>query len=111
MHITTMIGGTAARITPHGAIDHDALPALRAAAAALPPDVTQVTWDLHDTHFMDVAGLHLLTDQRLQDGPPRQTAVTGLAPQPLRLLRLAAELFPALEFTRLLSDTPPVQAP
>ncbi|WP_314225357.1 hypothetical protein [Streptomyces zaehneri] len=111
MHITTMIVGTAARITPHGAIDHDTLPALRAAAAALPPNVTVVTWDLHDAPFMDVAGLHLLTDRRPPDGPPRQTAVTGLAPQPLRLLRLAAELFPALEFGRLLCDLPPVQTP
>ncbi|MEV5899815.1 hypothetical protein [Streptomyces sp. NPDC052127] len=111
MHITTMIVGTAARITPHGAIDYDTLPALRAAAAALPPNVNVVTWDLHDTSFMDVAGLHLLTDRRPQDGPPRRTAVAGPAPQPLRLLRLAAELFPALEFTRLLSDVPRVQAP
>ncbi|MFD3441087.1 hypothetical protein ACFWU3_26665 [Streptomyces sp. NPDC058685] len=108
MHITTSVSGAAAQITPHGAIDYDTLPALRAAAAGLPHDVTQVTWNLYDASFIDVSGLHLLTDTPHQDGrPPRQTEVAGLTPQSLRLLRLASELFPAQEFARLLPATTP----
>ncbi|AYN42544.1 STAS domain-containing protein [Streptomyces dangxiongensis] len=106
MRITTRIDGTAARITVHGEIDHSTLPTLRATAAGLPPSVTELVWDLHDARFMDVAGLHLLFEQPSQEGPPRKTTVTNLAPQPLRLLVLAAEVNPALELARLLPDTP-----
>ncbi len=107
MHFTTRIDGAAAHITVHGEIDYDTLPTLRAAAAGLPPNVTELVWDLHDARFMDVAGLHLLCDQPSQEGPARKTTVTNLAPQPLRLLVLATEVNPALELARLLPDTLP----
>ncbi|MFE5855347.1 STAS domain-containing protein [Streptomyces sp. NPDC056500] len=106
MRVTTMIDGTAAWITPHGAIDHYTVPILRATAAALPHEVTAVTWDLQDATFMDVSGLHLLCDQQRYDSPIHQVAVTGLTPQQLRLLSLAAELFPTLQFPHLLPEMP-----
>lgn len=106
MHFTKRIDGTAAHITVHGEIDYTTLPALRAAAAGLPPHVTELVWDLLDARFMDVAGLHLLFEHPSPQGPPRKTTVTNLAPQPLRLLLLAAEVNPALEFAQLLPDTP-----
>ncbi|CAL9336477.1 hypothetical protein SUDANB6_00178 [Streptomyces sp. enrichment culture] len=106
MHFTLRIDGTAARITVHGEIDYTTLPTLRAAAAGLPPNVTELVWDLHDARFMDVAGLHLLFEEPSQEGPPRKTTVTNLAPQPLRLLILAAEVNPTLELARLFPDTP-----
>ncbi|MEU3662485.1 STAS domain-containing protein [Streptomyces sp. NPDC032940] len=104
----TCIHGTSARITVRGDIDHDTLPPLRAAADALPPQVTDLLWDLNRTAFMDVAGLHLLfTSIPSGSGPSRRTSVTGLRPQPLRLLRLAADLYPnAFDLVRLLSDSP-----
>ncbi|MFF2140364.1 hypothetical protein [Streptomyces sp. NPDC058193] len=106
MHITTSVYDTAARITPHGEIDHATLPALRAAAAAL-PHVTHLIWDLHDARFMDAAGLHLLADPTDPDHlPPRQTTVIGLTAQAQHLLRLAAEMFPAVDFAHLLQDAP-----
>ncbi|MFF4244842.1 hypothetical protein ACFYY2_10250 [Streptomyces sp. NPDC001822] len=101
MYTTTRIDGTTARITPHGEIDYDSLPPLRAAAAALPPVVTEVIWDLRDTHFMDVAGVHLLLEQ--QADPLRETSVTNLARQPLSLLGLAEEIAPGLGLARLRS--------
>ncbi|MFF5899685.1 hypothetical protein ACFY8O_27675 [Streptomyces argenteolus] len=110
MNITTMIEGTTARIVPHTAIDQDTLPLLRATAAALPQWVTEVVWDLHDTPFMDLAGLHLLTDPEPAGRPPRRTAVTGMRPQPQELLRVAAELFPPLRFPRQLPGARPHQA-
>ncbi|MFE2058019.1 STAS domain-containing protein [Streptomyces sp. NPDC059446] len=106
MHITTALDGTTARITPHGAIDHDTAPALRAALAALPMSVTRVVWDLHGVPFMDSAALHLLTDPQPADGPSRQVAVTGLEPQAAVLLRTAAGLFPTLHIADLLPDEP-----
>ncbi|MEU1084689.1 STAS domain-containing protein [Streptomyces sp. NPDC005908] len=106
MHFTTHIDGSAARITVHGDIDYDTLPTLRAVAAGLPAGVTELVWDLEHARFMDVAGLHLLFEESSPTGPPRKTTVTNLAPQPLRLLVLAAEIKPGLDFTRLLPDTP-----
>ncbi|PWI45042.1 STAS domain-containing protein [Streptomyces sp. ICBB 8177] len=92
MYITTRIDGATAAITPHGEIDHDALPGLLEAARALPATVTSVTWDLYHVPFMDAAGLHLLSRPQ-SDGPtPR---FVGLRPQPQRLIRQAARLFPA----------------
>jgi anti-anti-sigma factor len=107
MHFTLRIDGTAAHITVHGEIDYTTLPTLRAAAAGLPPNVTELVWDLHRARFMDVAGLHLLFEEPAPQGPSRKTTVTNLAPQPLRLLLLAAEVNPALELAHLLPDTPP----
>ncbi|MFI8952745.1 STAS domain-containing protein [Streptomyces sp. NPDC053750] len=108
---TTTIDGTSARITVRGDIDYDTLPPLRDAAAALPAHVTDLLWDLHQTAFMDVAGLHLLfTPIPSGNGPVRRTTVTGLRPQPLRLLRLAADLHPSVfHLTCLLLDTPPTR--
>ncbi|MFC8230265.1 STAS domain-containing protein [Streptomyces sp. NPDC057287] len=106
MHITTALDGSTARITPHGAIDHDTAPALRTALAALPVSVTRVVWDLHDVPFMDSAALHLLTDPHPANAPSRQMTVTGLEPQAAELLRTAAELFPTLEIAGLLPDEP-----
>ncbi|MFE6764606.1 STAS domain-containing protein [Streptomyces sp. NPDC057689] len=91
MDITTAVTGTSARITPCGDIDSDALAPLRAAADALPPHVTDVQWDLHDTPFMDVSGLHLLLPA---SAAQRRVTVTGLRSQPLRLLLLAADINP-----------------
>ncbi|MFE6184005.1 hypothetical protein ACFQ6U_06195 [Streptomyces sp. NPDC056465] len=104
MRITTSVIDTAARITPHGKIDHATLPA---AAAALPHQVTHLTWDLHDARFTDAAGLHLLADPKDPDHlPPRQTTVIGLTAQAQQLLSLAAEMFPAVDFAHLLQDAP-----
>ncbi|WP_317440694.1 STAS domain-containing protein [Streptomyces collinus] len=107
MNITTL-DGTTARITVRGDIDFDTLPPLRAAAEALPARVTGLLWDLNRTFFMDIAGLHLLfAPATPPDRPDRRITVTGLRPQPLRLLRLAAETNPAaFPLDRLLCDTP-----
>ncbi|MFD9286844.1 STAS domain-containing protein [Streptomyces sp. NPDC060030] len=104
MNVTTLIDATSATIIPHGEIDHTTLPKLRAVVAALPRDVAEVVWDLKDTPFIDTAGLHLLVDPPPADVPPRRATVTGMQPQPLRVLRTAAELFPTLEFARLLPE-------
>ncbi|WP_308033457.1 hypothetical protein [Streptomyces solaniscabiei] len=78
---TTTIDGTSARITVCGDIDYDTLPPLRAAADALPAQVTDLLWDLNQTAFMDVAGLHLLfTPVPSGSGLVRRTTVTGLHP-------------------------------
>ncbi|MFE2537141.1 hypothetical protein [Streptomyces sp. NPDC059371] len=49
MRITAVIDGVSARITPHGPIEYDTLPALRGAVVDLPLEVTEVVWDLSDT--------------------------------------------------------------
>ncbi|MET8586397.1 STAS domain-containing protein [Streptomyces collinus] len=107
MNITTAIDGTTATITLDGDIDFDTMPPLRAAADALPAHVDDVLWDLNHTAFMDVAGLHLLLAPTPPHRPKRRTTVTGLRPQPLRLLLLAAETNPAVfDLARLLANTP-----
>ncbi|MFE6522756.1 STAS domain-containing protein [Streptomyces sp. NPDC057794] len=107
MNITTTIDGTAARIRTCGEIDFDTLPPLRAAAGALPPQVTDLEWDLTGTPFMDVAGLHLLFTPPTT-GTQRRTTVTGLGAQPLWLLLTAADADPAVfDLARLLPDIPP----
>ncbi|MEU4039095.1 STAS domain-containing protein [Streptomyces collinus] len=105
MNTSTTVNGATASITVRGDIDFDTLPPLRAAADALPAHVTHLLWDLHHTLFMDVAGLHLLFAPALPGRPDRRITVTGLRPQPLRLLRLAAETNPAaFPLDRLLCD-------
>ncbi|MER6469649.1 STAS domain-containing protein [Streptomyces collinus] len=107
MNPITTLNGTTATITVRGDIDFDTLSPLRAAADALPAHVTGLRWDLNHTFFMDVAGLHLLFAPAPPLCPDRRTTVTGLHPQPLRLLRLAAETNPAtFPLDRLLCDTP-----
>ncbi|MEW1890450.1 MULTISPECIES: STAS domain-containing protein [unclassified Streptomyces] len=107
MDITTAIHGTSARITPCGDIDSDTLTPLRAAASALPAYVTEVQWDLRGTPFMDVSGLHLLLPPRAREGAPEcRITVTGLQPQPLRLLLLAADMNPGTFGPDRLTATP-----
>ncbi|MEU3027738.1 hypothetical protein ACPCBC_19340 [Streptomyces incarnatus] len=95
MYATTTLDGTSARISWRGDVDFDTLPALRAAADALPAGVADLLWDLNDAPFMDVTGLHFLFAPTQVDGPNRRMTVTGLRQQPLRLLLLAADLDPA----------------
>ncbi|WP_317447700.1 STAS domain-containing protein [Streptomyces collinus] len=95
MNAITTLNGTTATITVRGDIDFDTLPPLRAAADALPAHVTGLRWDLNHTCFMDAAGLHLLFAPTPPGHPYRRITVTGLRPQPLRLLGLAAETNPA----------------
>ncbi|SFY52367.1 hypothetical protein [Streptomyces sp. F-1] len=109
MNITTRIDGTFARLSPCGEIDFATLPPLRAAVDALPPQVTDLQWDLTLTPFMDVAGLHLLFTPTTSSGHKRRATVTGLHTQPLSLLLMAADVHPtAFDLSRLLPDTPPV---
>lgn len=104
LNITTTIDGTTAHIHARGEVDIDTLPPLRAAAAALPPQVTHLQWDLTGTPFMDVAGLHLLFAPTAGSTDCR-TTVTGLARQPLWLLHTAACVNPAVfDLSRLLPD-------
>ncbi|MFF8934618.1 STAS domain-containing protein [Streptomyces paradoxus] len=109
MNITTAIDGTSARISPSGEIDFDTLPPLRASVDALPPQVTDLQWDLAGTAFMDVTGLNFLFAPAPHDSAPgRRTTVTGLNRQPLWLLLLAAEVRPvAFDLSRLIPDIPP----
>ncbi|MFI5976229.1 STAS domain-containing protein [Streptomyces sp. NPDC051452] len=103
MNTITTLNGTNATIAVRGDIDFDTLPPLRATADALPAHVTGLLWDLNHTLFMDIAGLHLLFAPAPPARPDRRTTVTGLRPQPLRLLRLAAETNPsAFRLDRLL---------
>ncbi|MGW2477067.1 STAS domain-containing protein [Streptomyces sp. NPDC001665] len=108
MNISTVISGTTARIVPSGEIDADTLTFLRTAVDALPPHVTDLRWDLRDTSFMDVAGLHLFRHVSMpSDAPRRRITVTGLQDQPARLLLLATDLRPdVIDFARLLPETP-----
>ncbi|MEU2338385.1 hypothetical protein ABZ770_23670 [Streptomyces sp. NPDC006654] len=108
MNITTTIDDTSARLSLCGEIDFETLPPLRAAVDALPPQVTDVQWDLTDAPFMDVAGLHLFFTPATSSGPTRRATVTGLGTQPLSLLLMAADLNPTLfDLSRLLPDVPP----
>ncbi|MGW2173969.1 STAS domain-containing protein [Streptomyces sp. NPDC001705] len=107
MNIRTTIDGTRARISLDGEIDFSTLPQMRAATTALPAHVTDLLWDLGEATFMDVAGLHLLFDPTPPGNIPRWTTVTGLGPQPLRLLTLAAELNPNVDLTRVIRTAPP----
>ncbi|KAA6211029.1 hypothetical protein [Streptomyces filamentosus] len=107
MNVITTITGTTARVTPYGEIDFDALPSLHAAVDRLPPLVTLLLWDLGYTPFTDVAGLRLVFGHAPESSPHRRTAVTRLHDQPLHLLLLAADLFPAAyDISRLVPDTP-----
>ncbi|MEU7061784.1 hypothetical protein [Streptomyces sp. NPDC046197] len=108
MNITTTIDGTSAHISLCGEIDFDTLPPLRAAVDALPPQVTDLQWDLTFTPFMDVTGLHLLFTPATSSGPERRATVTGLRAQPLALLLVAADVNPTVfDLCRLLPDVPP----
>ncbi|MFD6493963.1 hypothetical protein [Streptomyces sp. NPDC060188] len=105
MRITTVIEGNTARLTPHGEITYKVLPDLLTALAALPDPVSDVVWDLQHAHFADVAALHLFFDQPLAGSSRLRTiGVTGLTPQPLRLLMVAADVFTALDVAGLDCD-------
>ncbi|MFJ4036048.1 hypothetical protein [Streptomyces griseoluteus] len=73
MNVTTVMSSTSTPITPRGDMDHDALPSLGAAAETLPAHVTDLTWDLRHTLFMDVAGHHLLSGSAAPDGADGRT--------------------------------------
>ncbi|AWE48285.1 MULTISPECIES: STAS domain-containing protein [Streptomyces] len=112
MLITTTDHGATAVITPSGNVDHDALPALLTAASSeLPLTVTHLTWDFEHSGYIDVAGLHLLDQQRQACRTARRTlTVTGLGPQPLHMLQLADELFPAMHWDDFLPSSQPLTA-
>ncbi|MFF0384874.1 hypothetical protein [Streptomyces sp. NPDC004286] len=103
MIVTTLIDGDSARLTPHGDIDYDSLDRLSACVSRLPAALRHIEWDLHDTPFMDMAGLRLLATS---PGPcERVTTVTHLRPQPLRLLETAAAVFPHMNWSRYLPSS------
>ncbi|MFB7407267.1 MULTISPECIES: STAS domain-containing protein [unclassified Streptomyces] len=107
MNITTTITGTTACLSPHGEIDFHALPPLHSAVDRLPSHVTDLLWDLEHLTFTDVAGLHLLFGAAPYGHPRYQTTVTNLRDQPLQLLLIAADLFPAAyDVSRLIPHTP-----
>ncbi|KAA0941539.1 STAS domain-containing protein [Streptomyces apricus] len=103
--LTTTMHGSGTVIAPHGDIDHETLPDLLDTVPELPASVTHLTWDFRQTAFIDVAGLHLLDQQRhaCRDAD-RVLVVTHLAAQPLRLLHLAHELCPAEHWDDFLPD-------
>ncbi|MET7678050.1 STAS domain-containing protein [Streptomyces seoulensis] len=101
---STVILGDRAAIMPHGDIDHDELPSLRAASDTLPGDVLFLTWDFEDVPFLGVAGLHLLSEQRVIAGHQGRTlTVRGLRTQHRRLISVAAEIYPAMGWDALLA--------
>ncbi len=105
MYVDTSVRGNAASISPHCDIDVHTLPQVLAAFAALPPGVTEVTLDLADAPFMDIAGLNLLVGQRSAARVRRGTlTVTGLGAQPHRLLLIADRVFPGTHFGEFLPD-------
>ncbi|MEE4543473.1 STAS domain-containing protein [Streptomyces sp. V4-01] len=111
MIITSTNRGTAAVISPRGEIDFSTLPEVIAAAAELPLSVTEVTWDLREAQFMDVAGLHLLVHQQLAcRKAKRKLTVVGLQQQPLRLLAVAQDVFPGHPWGDLLQRDLPIVA-
>ncbi|WP_327677357.1 STAS domain-containing protein [Streptomyces sp. NBC_00467] len=102
MKTTTTISGTTATITFHTDIDFESLPEIES-AVTLPATVTDVTWNLENTPFMDVTGLRLLQEQRdAARARKGSLTVTGLHSQPQRLLQTAAELFPAMDWDQFL---------
>ncbi|WP_413755189.1 STAS domain-containing protein [Streptomyces sp. MMBL 11-3] len=97
--LTTTTHGHHTVITPHGDIDHDTLTDLLDALPPLPTTVTHLTWDFEQALFLDVAGLHLLIQQRHAcRAAGRTLTITGLTRQPRHLLDLAQELFPTEHF-------------
>jgi anti-anti-sigma regulatory factor len=111
MLISTTTEGPAAVVTPCGEITFDALPLLLAAHRTLPPAIDEVIWDLRQAPFMDITGLHLLVDQRIASRKAgRRLTITGLQDQPLRLVRLAQELFPEDHWTDFLPHEVPTAA-
>ncbi|MFF8594539.1 STAS domain-containing protein [Streptomyces sp. NPDC015220] len=76
-------------ITVRGDIDLETCPELTRAAAVAPLGGNSLCLDLADVPFMDSSGLNLLIllRQRL-DAEGGRLTVTGLQPQPTRLLEL-----------------------
>lgn len=91
----TTVSGNAAVLTVHEDIDLTTRPRIEEAAHSLPRAVNDVTLALTDATFMDVSGLRLLRGLRDRAASGHgEFAVTGLGLQPIRLLRLAAEIAP-----------------
>lgn len=107
MNVITTITGTTARLTPRGEVDFPTLPSLHTAVDRLPAHGIDLLWDLEHLSFTDTAGLRMFFGPAPQDSRPHKTVVTNLRDQPLRLLFIAAGLFPAAyDLTRLIPDTP-----
>lgn len=103
MLTSTIVVEDAAIVTPHGDIDFEALPSLRAAAHVLPAEVRKVTWDLSHVSFADTAVLHLLDEQCLAaHHHARRVFVRGLRPQPSRLFQVAATTLPDCNWAEIL---------
>ncbi|MFD4540150.1 STAS domain-containing protein [Streptomyces bauhiniae] len=112
MRITTQNDGVTAVIRPRGEIDFETLPELLTATRRLPPNLSQLIWNLQEAPFMDAAGLHLLIHQRLEClVMGRKLTVTGLQQQPVRMLNLARELFPAGDWDDFLKGDMPTLPP
>ncbi|MFD0427783.1 STAS domain-containing protein [Streptomyces zhihengii] len=88
MHITTEVRGNCATLTPRGDIDFEHLDQLRTSLDQLPSTVTDVAWDLRDTFFVDIAGLHLLGTPGTRSARPASPTSTpstdGCSPSPAR---------------------------
>ncbi|GAB2575793.1 hypothetical protein GCM10027168_05950 [Streptomyces capparidis] len=81
--------GSTVVLQPHGEVDHDSVPALRAAVAGMPEPLPPLAIDMSRVPFMDSAGIHALIDIRrrcLASGGG--LTVVGLRAQPARLVRL-----------------------
>ncbi|WP_371673479.1 STAS domain-containing protein [Streptomyces sp. NBC_00289] len=94
-HVLLCPDGTAATLTVDTDIDDQTRPDLESAADALPATVRELTLDLGPVVFVDSAVLHLIGSmQRSVERNGGRLRIAGLAPQPLRLLRLASALWP-----------------
>ncbi|MEU0896621.1 hypothetical protein [Streptomyces massasporeus] len=106
MNVTTTLDGTSARIGVRGEIDFDTLPPLRAAAAALPPQVPDPEWDLTGAPSWTSAVCTCCSVRPRAVRPAEDRG--GLGPQPLWPLLTASETDPAVfDLSRLLPDIAP----
>ncbi|MEU0678061.1 STAS domain-containing protein [Streptomyces sp. NPDC006172] len=77
-------------ITVHGEIDLQSSRPLAQATASAPLDGKPLCLDLSGVPFMDSSGLNLLLLLRMRfDAEGGRLAVTGLQPQPTRLLQIS----------------------
>ncbi|MBP0457881.1 STAS domain-containing protein [Streptomyces montanisoli] len=89
MTFTSARHARAVVLSPHGDLDFGALPLLCRALAEMPAGTRDVTLDMRDVPFMDVAGVHLMEELRLFGLRRRASVETvGWQRQPLRVLRL-----------------------
>jgi anti-anti-sigma factor len=94
--ISTTSSGPTWRLAPRGEVDLDAWPALTRALAERPTAARRMEVDMTGVDFMDITGLRLVVHARgLAQRHDLPLRFTGWRSQPLRLLRLAADTFPA----------------